>query len=151
MGTLNVIGSILSIIAALFTVYQAIKAKKSAKAAVEAKESILKLKSTVDLHELLNHAKAIETLLVKLTAANPTTAKGRNHRKDHESLESFLSVLNSNQGIHPNQKFCDFVLREYEWLNTNLQYDPKPYNDILNHVRSIIREITRIIHDRTFE
>lgn len=81
MGTLNVIGSILSIIAAVFTVYQAIKAKKSAKAAVEAKESILKLKSTVDLHELLNHAKAIETLLVKLTAANPTTAKGRKSQK----------------------------------------------------------------------
>lgn len=151
MGTLNVIGTILSIIAAAFTVYQAIKAKGSAKAAVEAKETILKCKSTIDLHELLNHAREIESLLIKLTAVNSTTCKGRNHKRDHETIENFISALNSNQGIHPNKEFCDFVLQEYEWLTTNIKYDPKPYNDILYHIRVIIREINKIIHDRTFE
>lgn len=151
MGTLNLIGTIISIIAAGYSIYQAIKAKNSATAAQEAKESIEKYKSTLNLQKLLAHAKEIEALLVKITAPNPTTGKGRNIKKDHEAIERFVSVLNDNQGIHRDSTFCDFILNEYEWFVAQTSLDPKPYNDILYHIRAIIREINGIIHDRTFE
>ncbi|MDE6649018.1 MAG: hypothetical protein K2K45_03710 [Muribaculaceae bacterium] len=151
MGILTFIGTVISIIAAIFSIYQAVKAKNSAQAAQDAKDSIEKYKSTLNLQKLLAHAKEIEALLVKLTAPNLTTGKGRNFKKDHEAIERFVSLLNDNQSIHPDSEFCTFILNEYEWFVAQASLDPKPYNDILYHVRAIIREINGIIHDRTFE
>lgn len=151
MDLLNIVGSLISIVAAAFTVFQAVKARNSAKAAEEAKQTIEQYKSTLDLHNLLNQAKEIEALLVKLTLINSPTGKGRNFKRDHEALENFVSILNDNQSIHPDKKFCDFILNEYEWFVANFAFDPKPYKEILYHVREIIREINKIIHYRTFE
>ena len=151
MEILSIIGSVVSIISAVVAVYQAIKARNAATAAEEAKSSIQKQTSTLNLQELLSHAKRIETLLIKLTSDKSTPAKGRNFKKDHEALENFVSFLNDNQSVHPDKELCKLILSEYEWLVANFRTEPKPYDEILYHVRRIIREIKRIINNRTFD
>ena len=66
MVILTIVASVVSIIVGFFSVYQAIKAKSAAKAAEKAKNDILGNQSTLEISHLVNKAKEIETILIKL-------------------------------------------------------------------------------------
>ncbi len=142
---LGVISGIASIVSLFFTVIESRKARKAANEAIKAKETIFTKQSTLELKELLDLAGEVQRHLIKRTSPNPGSNLGHNALKEHKMIEDLISKVNEIKSLHPNIEYIGILDREYIYLCKANSKDPKPYQEILSHVRVVITHTNKIV------
>lgn len=145
------IGSaIVSVISLILTIIESRKAKKASEIAETAKNSILERKSAIDLTKLLEEAKNLEKILIKVTTPNKSTNRGLDDQKIHEAIEKFLSLLNELLGIGLEQDYNNILKAEYDIINKANCEQPRPHQPILDHTRIVIQQTNRYINSKVY-
>lgn len=150
MDVLGIISALFSIFGGIFSGFQAVKSKNAAKAAEAAKESVQAKVTAFNLTDLYSKAKNIETILIRSTSKNAISACGRNSAKEIQEIEMFISVLNENKGVHKDEKLDKTICDEYDYLSKANSQDPRPYRDMLYHLRNVIEELNKFIKQKTY-
>ena len=147
---LGVISGIASIVSLIFTIIETKKARKAASEAIKARESIIDKQSTLELKTLLDVAGEIQQHLIKRTSPNQGSNQGHNVQKEHKLIEDFLSKLNEIRSLNSDKDFIAIIDVEYKFLYDANGKDPKPYRDMLEHVRIVITQINRVVRNNIY-
>ncbi|MCM1140528.1 MAG: hypothetical protein NC453_18315 [Muribaculum sp.] len=145
LNILAIVSGVASIVSLFLTIREARKAKTAAASAIEAKEAVFAKQSTLELTGLLEAARKIESILKKRTANNRYNNQGLSPEKDHKDIEDFISVLNESKSIHPNKEFEKILEVEYDFFCDANNKSPKPYSDMLAHIRIVISQTSRVM------
>lgn len=145
LNILAIVSGVASIVSLFLTIREAKKAKTAAASAVEAKEGVFTKQSTLELTVLLDSAKGIESILKKRTANNRYNNQGLSSEKDHKEIEDFISILNESKSIHPNKDYEMILVEEYNYFCAANNTDPKPYSEMLYHIRIVISETNKVM------
>ncbi|MBD5206305.1 MAG: hypothetical protein HDS71_08090 [Bacteroidales bacterium] len=147
---LGIISGIASIVSLIFTIIETRKARKAASEAIKARESIIAKQSTLELKTLLDVAGEIQQHLIKRTSPNQGSNQGHNILKEHKLIEDFLSKLNEVRSLNSDDDFVATIDLEYKFLYDANGKDPKPYRDMLEHVRIVITHINRVVRNNIY-
>lgn len=147
---LGVASGIASIVSLIFTIIQARRAKRSAREAVKAKESIMRNQSTLELKAMLDVAGEIERHLIKRTSPNIGSNQGHNVHKEHSLIENFISKLNEIISRHSEDCAITTLTVEYQFFLQANGSDPKPYKEMLEHVRIVISVINKVVKNNIY-
>ncbi|MDE7412955.1 MAG: hypothetical protein K2N05_04075 [Muribaculaceae bacterium] len=147
---LGIISGIASIVSLIFTIIETRKARKAASEAIKARESIIAKQSTLELKTLLDVAGEIQQHLIKRTSPNQGSNQGHNIQKEHKLIEDFLSKLNEVRSLNSDDDFVATIDLEYKFLYDANGKDPKPYRDMLEHVRIVITHINRVVRNNIY-
>lgn len=142
---LGIVSGIASIVSLCFTIRETKRAKNAASEAVRAKEAIFTKQSTLEIKAFLDFAGEIQQHLIKRTSPNQGSNQGHNMQKEHKLIEDFISKLNELRSLHPNKEFITVLDEEYKFMCKANKKEPKPYQDMLYHVRIIITNATKIV------
>lgn len=147
---LGIISGIASIISLIFTVKESRKARSAAQEAIKAKEDIFTKQSTLELKDFLDIAGEVQQHLIKRTSPNQGSNQGHNVMREHKMIEDFISKLNEIKSLHPDKEYIGILDREYSYLCRANSRDPKPYQEILTHVRVVITHTNKIVKSNIF-
>lgn len=147
---LGVISGIASILSLIFTILETKKAKKAASEAIKAKNSICQKQSTIKLNVFLDVAGEIQQHLIGRTGPNRASSQGYNSQKEHQKIENFISKLNEVKTLPDDRQVIDRLEVEYSFFCKANGEDPKPYKDMLYHVREIINIVSKAIRDNVY-
>lgn len=142
IDAISVIGSIASILGAIWAWKEAKKSKTSAELAQRIKDQLIGHRKTSELAELQALLSTAQKKFTKYGASNPKALAGIDHHADSESLLSFMHTLKSYneyfEGEHENvaDKFYDDIEKTLQLFRTS-----SSINNITEHGNSILNKL----------
>ena len=152
---ISILGTIVTIVSAIYAYRQAEKAKKSATETEKMKQSIEREYRKIELGKLLNSTKSTIELTRNLTTpANPAKkVRGLNYEDIISVLRKYIDNLKENCHYLPNDKET-YTITEYKKIETFIselvaENDQQKKYEIGDKIHNCVGEILRIVKPET--
>jgi hypothetical protein len=116
---LNWIGSVCSILGAVYACYQASISKSAAEISMSIKNQLINHRKTSELSELQTLLRAAQNAFNKYASSNPSSLKGIDHNSDAQVVLEFINKLKASRDYFADH-FDNAADKTYDEINSNL-------------------------------
>ena len=151
MDFITVAGSIASIVGALYTLNEAVKAKSSAQQAKEIRNNIANEQKKIFISKLLTETNKAMSISIKMTTSATPNKKirGLNYQSSIEQLRLYVDILKENSHYLKNEnkkkleEYYQSIERQFPKLANEMDQQKK--YEIGDKIHNLMGEILKVI------